>query len=165
MSRILFRYATPILTVLFAVSLVSGVALFFHLGGGVFKGMHEWLSLALALPFVLHLWRNWRPFANYFRHAPMTVALVLGLGAAAAFAIPAAMNPSSGGPPQFAFAHQIAGNAAADVAPLLGMTPEGLVARLDGLGFTAADPGLSLVEIATRSGRSERDVVAALVVE
>ena len=64
MKSILYRYATPFTTGLFLVSLVSGVALFFHVGPAAFHGMHEWLSMVLILPFVLHMWRNWRPMLS-----------------------------------------------------------------------------------------------------
>ncbi len=45
MPAFLARYATPLTTGLFIVSLVSGIALFFHWGGAAFHGMHEWLSM------------------------------------------------------------------------------------------------------------------------
>ena len=43
MKPFLNRYATPLTLGLFAVSALSGVALFFHLAPGAFHGMHEWL--------------------------------------------------------------------------------------------------------------------------
>ncbi|MGE8104358.1 DUF4405 domain-containing protein [Allorhizobium sp. NPDC080224] len=58
MPNILSRYATPFTTGLFLISLISGIALFFHLGTAAFREMHEWLSMVLILPFVLHLWKN-----------------------------------------------------------------------------------------------------------
>ena len=67
MSKILSKYATPFTTGLFLVSLISGIALFFHFGPSAFHGMHEWLSMVLILPFVLHIWKNWRPFVCYFK--------------------------------------------------------------------------------------------------
>jgi hypothetical protein len=50
MPALIQRYATPLITGLFIVSLVSGVALFFHVGQAYFHGMHEWLSMILASP-------------------------------------------------------------------------------------------------------------------
>ena len=35
------------------------------------------IVLVLILPFVLHVWKNWRPFLAYFKRLPM--ALSLGL--------------------------------------------------------------------------------------
>ena len=53
MPAILNRYATPLITGLFLVSMISGIALFFHWGSAWFHGMHEWLSMVLIVPFVL----------------------------------------------------------------------------------------------------------------
>lgn len=90
MPSIVSRNATPLISGLFIVSLVSGVALFFHFGSSYFHGMHEWLSVVLIVPFVLHLWKNWRPFANYFKRGPMAVSLVASLAAAMVFVVPGA---------------------------------------------------------------------------
>jgi len=69
MTNLLNRYATPFITGLFVASLVSGVALFAHIGTGAFRDMHEWLSIVLIVPFILHLWRNWKPMkALRFTH-------------------------------------------------------------------------------------------------
>lgn len=76
MPNLLSRYATPLTTGLFLVSLISGIALFFHYGTAAFREMHEWLSMVLILPFVLHVWKNWRPFLAYFKRLPMALSLV-----------------------------------------------------------------------------------------
>jgi len=160
MKSLAQKYATPLITGLFLVSLVSGIALFFHIGNATFHGMHEWLSMVLILPFLLHLWRNWRSFVLHLGRVPMTIALVFSLGAGLAFAAIPAGN--TGGPPQFAFAHAIAGNSLEKIAPLIGNTADDLEARLRGDGFTVRDPQTSLVDIAAQSGRSEIELFAAL---
>ena len=71
MRTTLLRYATPLITGLFLVSLVSGIALFFHVGSAYFHSMHEWLSMVLIAPFILHIWKNWRAFLNYFKRSAM----------------------------------------------------------------------------------------------
>lgn len=162
MPQVLHRYATPFITGLFLVSLISGAALFFHLGSSWFRGMHEWLSLVLAVPFVLHLWRNWKPMLNYVRRPPFAIAMAASLAAAAAFVV----LPGEGGadgPPQFAFSQAVISHPASDVAPLVGTTPEALVASLKSKGFTAADSVTALADIATKSGKSEFELIAALV--
>ena len=83
---ILFRYATPLTTWLFLISLVSGVALFLGVGAQYFREMHEILSLLLVVPFGLHVWRNWRTLASYFRRSAMWISTVVCLAAAGAFA-------------------------------------------------------------------------------
>lgn len=93
MSRLLQRTATPLVTGFFLVSLISGLALFFHVGAGTFHAMHEWLSLVLILPFGLHVWKNCRLMAAYLRGAPMLASLAVATLAALAFAWPAAIRP------------------------------------------------------------------------
>lgn len=162
MKSLLIRYATPFITGLFVVSLVSGVALFFHVGDSWSHGMHEWLSIVLILPFVLHLWKNWRPFLNYFRHLPMAAALAVSAVAALYFVWPSSA-PARGGPPQIAFARQIMKNPPSQVAPLLGDTAEAMVARLNSQGFAAAAANVALIDIATQSGKSEGQLIQAVM--
>lgn len=106
MPALIQRYATPLITGLFIVSLVSGIALFFHVGQAYFHGMHEWLSMVLILPFVLHLWKNWRAMTTYFAKPAFAVAMGLSLVGGAVFAYQGANN-ASGGPPQMALARMI----------------------------------------------------------
>lgn len=165
MPSLLYRYATPLITALFLVSLVSGVALFLHLGSNWFHAMHEWLSLALILPFGLHLWRNWRPMTAYLRRPPMAIASAATLVAALAFALPAALPGAAGGregPPQFALADRLLDHSVAEVAPAVGLDADALAAQLTDAGFTAVAPGMALRDIASASGKSATQLVALL---
>ena len=158
------RYATPLTTGLFLVSLVSGVALFFHLGGQFFHVMHEWLSMVLIVPFVLHLRKNWRAFVTYFSSAPMAIALVASVAAALVFVVPAATGGGRpGGPPQMALARLMLDATPEKVAPLLGIPSDQLIQRLKSAGFEKAAGTSTLAEIATASGRDDRALIAALV--
>lgn len=163
MPSLLSRYATPAITGLFLVSLVSGIALFFHLGGGLFNEMHEWLSMVLVVPFVLHLWKNWRPMMAYLKKPPMAVALLLSVLAAGVFAYGAASGEGRRGPPQIALAHALFEHRAEELAPLLGTTGEALVAKLKSAGFAAADPSLPLSDIASKSGKTEFELSGLLI--
>lgn len=163
MIAVLKRYATPLITGLFLVSLISGVAIFFHFGNAIFHAMHEWLSMVLIVPFVLHVWKNWRPMAGYFGRRPMTVALLISLVAAVPFAWPSGEG-RSGGPPQFALARIVLQNSPEKLAPLLGDTTDGLLVRLGQRGFDAA-ADIPLAEIAQRSGKDEFALVQALLAQ
>ena len=164
MPALLSRYATPFTTGLFLVSLVSGIALFFHVGTAAFREMHEWLSLVLVLPFVLHVWKNWRPFLMYFKRLPMAIALGLSLVAGLVFAWPAITGTASGagGTPAFAMVGIVSNGTPAQVAPLLGQSEDALVAALKEKGFTAADAGKKLSDIATASGKDTMELMATL---
>lgn len=166
MTSLLSRYATPLITGLFLVSLISGVALFFHWGAAWFHGMHEWLSMVLIVPFVLHLWKNWRPMRAYLRHAPMAIALALSVVAAAAFVVPGLGGNAAGGgggrPPQFAVAQRVLEGRLADVAPVFGLSAEALASRLTASGLRVGAPDQTLAQIAAASGRDGTAVLAVL---
>lgn len=162
MQKFLNDYATPLTTGLFIISLVSGIALFFHFQTPLFRGMHEWLSLVLALPFAFHLWRNWRPFVAYFKRTPMMVALAVSLAGALAFAIPA-MGTGGAINPQRALFEAVEGGSIAQVAPLFGLTAETLAAALKAAGYTVGSAGDTLAAIASASGKSGFDIINAVI--
>jgi hypothetical protein len=163
MQSFLSRYATPLTTGLFAVSLISGVALFFHVGQAAFHGMHEWLSMVLILPFALHLWKNWRAFIGYFRRPAMAAATGLSLAAAIALTYPAMTGiASAGGPPQFAILEKVGSAPLEAVAPVLGMNADALAAKLGEAGYKVEGTGQTLDAVAKASGRTSRDILGAL---
>lgn len=163
MQKFLSDYATPLTTGLFVVSLVSGVALFFHFQTGLFHGMHEWLSMVLILPFVFHIWKNWRPFVSYFKRAPMMFGLVLSIAAGIAFAVPAMGNASGGRPPQRALFEAVENGTVAQVAPLFGLTGEALAEALKADGYAVASVDEKLGAVADASGKTGFDIVNAVV--
>ncbi len=165
MPDILNRYATPFVTGFFLISLISGVALFFHVGTSAFREMHEILSMVLILPFVLHAWKNWRSLLNYFRRAPFWIGSAVSLVAALAFAWPAltGSGASSGGPPPFALSNAVLKAPVAEVAPVLNTTADDLLAGLKAKGFTVTTADESLSAIGSHSGKDTMELAAALV--
>lgn len=161
MPALIQRYATPLITGLFIVSLVSGIALFFHVGQAYFHGMHEWLSMVLILPFVLHLWKNWRAMTTYLAKPAFALAMGLSLAGSAVFAYQGANN-ASGGPPQMALARMILASPPEEVAPLLNLTSEELAAKLAAAGFATPGPGQSLADLAKASGKSDMELALLL---
>ncbi|MGR6469021.1 DUF4405 domain-containing protein [Rhizobium sp. PAMB 3182] len=163
MPTLFQRYATPFTTGLFLVSLISGIALFFHYGSAYFHGMHEWLSMVLIAPFLLHIWKNWRPFVNYLKRPPMAIASGLSLAAAIAFAVPA-MTETAGasGNPMVAISQAITGGTVADVAPLFGHTPESLATALQEKGLTVTSADSTIADVAKASGVADREMMSYL---
>jgi len=165
MPSILSRYATPLITGLFVVSLVSGVALFFHLGSAWFHSMHEWLSMVLILPFVLHIWKNWRAFLNYFKRPAMAVASVASLAAALAFVVPVLMADGAtgrSGPPEFTAVRAMQNASLSVLAPLYGQDGNGLAEQLRERGYTVESTDMSLNAVAEASGKSPREILVDL---
>ncbi|ETD90158.1 DUF4405 domain-containing protein [Rhodobacter capsulatus] len=161
MNDLFNRYATPFITGLFLVSLISGVALFFHVGQSTFHEMHEILSMVLILPFVLHVWKNWRSVTNYVKRAPMWIALVVSLLISIPFAIPSGEGRS--GPPQFALAMAVMNAKIADVAPVFGTDGATLAAKLSEAGLKVTGPGDTLAAVGTASGKPVEAVAAAVL--
>lgn len=161
MPSLVSRYATPLITGLFLVSLVSGIALFFHFGTASFRGMHEWLSMVLIVPFLAHIWKNWRPFLNYFKRWPMAIALALSVIVSIPFAIPSS-GTGAGGNPMVAVAGVVQNGSVTAVSALYGKTPEEMMDALKSRGLTVTSPDQSLLEVADANGKSGRDVISAL---
>jgi hypothetical protein len=161
MKSVLMRYATPSIIGLFLVSLVSGIALFFHVGPAALHGVHEWLSMILIVGFVLHVWRNWRPMLNYMKGKPLALAVAASIAASAVFFVPTG-SATGGRPPVFALAQTLMQHSAAEVAPALGLSADELTSRLQQAGFTGS-PDQPLAAIAAASGRSTMDLAGLLV--
>lgn len=152
------RFATPFTSGLFLVSVVSGVALFFHVGPALFHSMHEWLSMLLLIPVVFHVWKNWGAIASYFKRGTLVWPVAASLAVAAAFAVPALTSGAAGGNPQMAMYRAIAEAPIAEVAPILKTTPDALVARLQAAGVPAkADQ--SMAQAAAAAGKEARGLV------
>ena len=162
MPSFVSRYATPFTTGLFIVSLVSGIALFFHWKGSFFHGMHEWLSMVLIVPFVLHVWKNWRPFSLYFKRPAMAIALALSLVAALAFMVQSSNGPRGSGNPMVAALSKVQQHSLNTVAPAFGHTGESLAAALTARGYTVVSGDVTLDEIAKASGKSSFDMARTL---
>lgn len=163
MKSLILKYATPLTATFFLVSLISGVSLFIHAGPSAMHGIHEWLSMVLVAPIMFHVLRNWRAFSSYFKHVPMVVAFGIASAATGLFFIPATVpTGSKDGPPQFALASVVLENSVASVAPILGKTPDTLVAELNAAGFPAT-PEARLSDLPAKSQKTDRDLLRALL--
>ena len=163
MPSILQRYATPLTAGLFLVSLISGVALFFHVWPSVFHSMHVWLSMVLIAPFVLHLWRNWRPMISYLAKPAFSAAMAVCLVAALGFGFASASGGGRRGLAQFALVQALTASTPAKLAPALGTDADTLVATLKARGFANAVVDAPLTNIAANSGKDNGELASALV--
>lgn len=162
-SPFLSRYATPLTLGLFAVSTISGVALFFHLAPGAFHGMHEWLSMVLLVPFAFHVWKNWGPMLGYVRRGTLVLPLLASLVAGLVFAVPALRGGGGGGPPPLRAAQLMTRASLANLAPVLGTTPAALQEELGRRGFKVASADDTLAGVAAVSGVAAESVLFQLM--
>lgn len=153
----LFRYATPLTTWLFLISLVSGVALFLGVGTQYFREMHEILSLFLIVPFGLHVWRNWRTLMGYFRHPAMWISTVVCLAAAGAFVYEGA-SVSTDNPRAVIFG--ALGNASVTALAALARTDEATVAeRLKAIDVEVTSAEDTVAGLAKASGHDNFELL------
>ncbi|EIL94617.1 MULTISPECIES: DUF4405 domain-containing protein [Rhodanobacter] len=160
-SHFMHRYGTPLTAGLFAVSTVSGVALFFHWAPRTFHAMHEWLSLLLLAPFVLHLWKNWKPLLAYAKRKTLFIPLALSLLVAVPFALTA--GKGRGGNPAFQTVALMTEASVADLAPVFHATPDALLQHLQKRGYKVASPHDSVTTIATASAVPATEVLYAMM--
>jgi len=156
------RYATPLITGLFVVSTVSGIALFFHWIPPVFRAMHEWLSMLLLLPFVLHLWKNWNALLAYFRRKTIWLPLAASLVVAVPFAA-MGLSGGPGGNPAFRAVGLLTQAPLSELAPVLETTPEALLADLEARGYPAASADATLSAVAAATGTPANELLFALL--
>ena len=161
-NAFLNRYTTPLTLGLFAVSAVSGVALFFHWAPRAFHGMHEWLSLVLLLPFALHVWKNWPAMLGYLRRGTMLVPVAACLAAGAVFAVPA-FSGAGGPPPQIRAVRLLVQTPIAELAPVLGTTAEAMRTSLAARGIQQSSDADSLATVAAAAGRSPEELLFGLL--
>ncbi|MVV51780.1 DUF4405 domain-containing protein [Pseudomonas sp. PB120] len=164
LKNLINRYATPLTTGFFLVSMISGVALFFHWAPALFHGMHEWLSMVLLVPFVLHLWKNWGPLMGYFKRKTMFVPLLLSLLVAMPFAIPNS-GGKPGGNPAFAAVQLVTKAPLTDSAALFKNTPDELVTRLRQRGLAVTSSSDSLNQVAQSAKMQPAQLIAELLNE
>jgi Domain of unknown function (DUF4405) len=160
------KYATTFTIALFAVSTISGIALFFHYQPGWFHEMHEWLSMVLLLPVGLHAWRNWKSLAGYFSRKLIYVPTLLAAIAAVAFIIPQLGTQARGRNPM-AFAGElvtrISDAGVNDLAPVLKRSPESVLDTLRARGMIVEDAGQTIAQIARSSNATPQAVLAVLL--
>jgi hypothetical protein len=162
-KEVMMRYATPFTTWLFMISLVSGVALFLHVGTNYFREMHEILSMLLIVPFVFHVWRNWGALLVYFRKSAMWIATGVSLAAAGLFVV-SAMGGPSGSDPRMAVVSAINNASLAAVASLAKIDEATAVERLKLAGFVDAAVGDTIPDLVTRSGKDAFDILGVVLV-
>lgn len=160
-SKIMHRLATPLTTGLFLVSAVSGVALFFRWLPGAFHTMHVWLSMVLLVPFVFHVWRNWRSLLGYARRGALVAPLVLCLVVALPFAVLGLGDGGRrGGNPGFRAVALMTQARLSDLAPVLETTPDTLLAILRQRGYQARSADETLDAIAATSSKQPSEVLS-----
>lgn len=155
------RYGTPLTAGLFAVSAVSGVALFFHWSSATFHRMHEWLSMLLLAPFALHMVKNWKPLLAYAKRRTLMVPLLLSVVVAVPFALTASKGRA--GNPAFQTVALMTRATLEDLAPIFRVPAQDLLRQLQARGYRATSTRDTPGDIASASAVPANEVLFALV--
>jgi len=156
------RFGTPFTTGLFVVSVISGVALFFHWELGLFHAMHEWLSITLLVPFALHVWKNWNAILAYARRGTLFIPLIISFIAAVPFAV-SGFGTGGGRNPVSKLVPLIARAPLSDLAPILKTTPDVLLTKLQKRGYEVQSSNQTPDSIAKKSGKQASEILSALI--
>lgn len=149
MDSWLRRYATQATAALSVVVGVSGVMMFFHVAKGEVEALHEWLGLAFVAVAALHAVRHRHGLVAMLGQPRMRGLFAAAAVATAAFVV--LTPPKSGNP--FRQASQVVMRAPLkDLAPLVGIPPQQLAARLRAAGMAVADTSQSIDAIARAQG-------------
>lgn len=60
-------WVSPSLAILYLVTSITGVLLFFHVHNGAIITLHEWMGMGFLALGGVHLWLNWKVFVAYFK--------------------------------------------------------------------------------------------------
>ncbi|MFT8763691.1 MAG: hypothetical protein ABF809_06810 [Gluconobacter potus] len=157
------RYGTPLTTGFFIVSGVTGVALFFHWGPTAFHPIHEWLSMVLLAPFILHLVKNWTSLVNYARRKTLYVPLIIAFAACIPFFFQAPSGHAGNRQTAFMALPVLEHAPLTLLAPLVHTDADALVHRLQAQGYTVSSADQTLDDIAKASGHPVNDTVVAVL--
>ncbi|MBV8575628.1 MAG: DUF4405 domain-containing protein [Acetobacteraceae bacterium] len=162
LAALINRFATPLTAGLFAVSAVSGVALFFHWMPGAFPTMHIWLSVVLLAPFAFHVWKNWRPLLGYAKRG----TLFMPFAACVVVPIPFTYSGVAGsdrGNPGRRTTELMTHATLSELAPVLRTTPDSLLMTLRQRGFQAQSSSETLEAVAVAAGKEPTEVLSAVM--
>lgn len=132
-DTLLKKYSTPLTAATAIVVCVTGVMMFFHLYKGEVQAMHEWLGMGFVVAAILHLLRHRRPLTFMMKQSRTHILLVLTLIASLAFLYPSE-GPQRGNPVRPVL-NAVMRAPVKDLAPVVGVTPEELSARLTDAGI------------------------------
>lgn len=129
--------------------------LFFHLGDGLIKGMHEWIGISMVLGMVGHIFVHVRPFKRYFSQR---VALTV-MGGVLLTSI-ALINFEGGENPMMAVIYQVESAPLQLVAELQGSSVQEISTRIMDAGLVLPDSDSSLAEIAKANDAHPKHVIS-----
>ncbi len=133
------KWITPLTTGTFVLMATTGVLMFYHKDSGVNKLAHQWLSWLFLGTVALHVATHWMSFRRYFVSWKGLAIIAVMLGVLGLSFYPwQGLKPE---PPARIVMKVLGRTPLAELAPIAHTTPDDLVTKLRGKGFsvTSAD--------------------------
>jgi len=151
---------TTLTTLLFVIIGITGVLIFFHLGGTSAKVLHEWIGLVFVLAALFHLMQNWRSLKSHLKKPAVYGPLV---AVSIASAVLGFTTASSGEKPgHVMMLGTVFSSPLAEVAPLLDVSPRELIRRLQNRGYSVNDASQPVEAIAKANSKDLKAIFAAM---
>lgn len=154
------KYSTPLTATTAIVACITGVMMFFNFFKGDVKAMHEWLGMAFVVATVLHLVRHRRPLTFMMKQGRTLVLLVMTLLVSAAFLYPGAEKQSN---PIRPMINAVLRAPIKDLAPVLKISGDEMMARLEDAGVKSAAPADSIEQLAKSTGTEPFQLLNAVM--
>jgi len=71
------KYITPLITLTFVITGISGIMMFFHIMDGYTEVLHEFMGLFLVILSMLHIIINWEVLKKHFKKKIFWVAVLV----------------------------------------------------------------------------------------
>ena len=144
--RFLRKWATPWTIGSFLLMSVTGVLMFYHLNSPLNKLAHQWLSFAFLVGVVVHIVTNWLAFSRYFK-SPVAIGVMVVFAAVLGGSF-VNLGGAKAEPPTRAVMASLGRTPLSELAPIVHVTPDELIAKLKAKGFAASDAGQSPDDLA-----------------
>ena len=159
-DEMLKKYATQLTAALAIVVCITGIMMFFKWYKGEVEAMHEWLGMGFVVAVVLHLLRHRNALGMMLAQHRTRLILAVTALIAAVFLVAA---PAKGSNPVKQTVGAVLRAPLGDVAPVLGISPQEAIARLEDIGITQASPTQSLESMARASKTSPMKLLNAVL--
>ncbi|TVO70971.1 DUF4405 domain-containing protein [Sedimenticola selenatireducens] len=154
------RIITPLAGALALVIGLSGGMLFFHVGEGLVKGLHEWLGMLFVAVMLIHMLSNWSSLSRYFNQGVARIGVLTIILATGLFLGGATLSQQAG--PSVVF-KALEEAPVVTLAQLFQVDEDRLMQALNGQGVIMKDNSQTLAEVALSDGLDKRETLQKLL--
>src|SRR5690554_266488 len=87
------KYITPLITLTFVITGISGIMMFFHIMDGYTEVLHEFMGLFLVILSILHIIVSWEMLKKHFKKKIFWVTILVSPIISALFVVQQQANP------------------------------------------------------------------------